>query len=40
LIASVIGKLPASAIAMLIVASTVIFGGLAVCLVIAVKRKP
>lgn len=35
-----IAKLPASAVAMLIVAVAVLYGGLAICLVLAAKRKP
>jgi len=40
LLASILAKLPASAIAMLVVASTVLYGGLVVCIVMAIKRKP
>ncbi len=39
-IATLLGKLPASAIAMLIITSGVLYGGLVVCLVLAKKREP
>jgi hypothetical protein len=35
-----LGKLPASAIVMLVVTSVVIYGGIIVCLVLAKKREP
>ena len=38
--ASILAKLPASAIAMLIVTSLVLYGGIVVCVVLAIKRKP
>ena len=37
---SILAKLPASAIAMLIVTSTVLYGGIVFCIVMAIKRKP
>ncbi len=40
MLASILAKLPASAIAMLVVTSTVLYGGLVVCIVMAIKRKP
>jgi len=40
LIASILAKLPASAIAMLIVTSAVLYGGIVLCIVMAIKRKP
>lgn len=40
MITAILGKLPASAIAMLVVASVVLYGGIIVCLVLAVKREP
>jgi hypothetical protein len=40
LIATILGKLPVSAIIMLIIASTVLYGGLIVCIVLAIKREP
>lgn len=40
MVASLLLKLPASAIAMLIVAAGVLYGGIAICLVLAAKRKP
>jgi len=40
LFASILAKLPASAIAMLIVTSVVLYGGIVVCVVLAIKRKP
>jgi hypothetical protein len=40
LIATLLGKLPASAIAMLVVTSAVLYGGIVVCIVLAYKRKP
>jgi len=39
-IATMLGRLPTSAIVMLVVASVVIYGGLIVCLVLAKKREP
>jgi uncharacterized membrane protein len=36
----ILGKLPASAVVMLIVACAVLYGGLAVCIIIAKKREP
>ena len=38
--ASILAKLPASAIAMFVVTSVVIYGGIVVCVVLATKRKP
>jgi hypothetical protein len=40
LFASILAKLPASAIAMFVVTSVVIYGGIVVCVVLAIKRKP
>ena len=40
MIGSLLCRLPASAIVMLIVASTVLYGGIVVCVVLAIKRKP
>jgi hypothetical protein len=40
MLAAILGKLPTSAIVMLIVACAVLYGGLAVCIVLAFKRKP
>ena len=40
MLAGVLAKLPASAIAMLIVTSAVLYGGIVVCVVLAIKRKP
>ena len=40
MIATILGKLPASAIVMLVVTSVVIYGGIIVCLVLAKKRQP
>jgi hypothetical protein len=40
LLAAIMGKLPASAIAMLIAASAVLYGGIVICIVLAIKRKP
>jgi hypothetical protein len=40
LIATILGKLPASAIVMLVIASAVLYGGLIVCIVLAIKREP
>lgn len=40
MIATILGKLPASAIVMLVVTSVVIYGGIIVCLVLAKKREP
>jgi hypothetical protein len=40
LIAALLCKLPASAIAMLVVTSAVLYGGIVVCIVLAIKRKP
>lgn len=40
MLASALCKLPASAIAMLIVTSAVLYGGIVVCVVLAFKRKP
>jgi hypothetical protein len=40
MIASIVGRLPASAIAMLIVTSVVLYGGVIVCIVLARKREP
>jgi hypothetical protein len=40
LIATLLAKLPVSAIVMLVVASTVLYGGLIVCIVLAIKREP
>jgi hypothetical protein len=40
LFSSILGKLPASAIAMLIVTAAVLYGGIVVCIVLAIKRKP
>jgi len=40
LFASILAKLPASAIAMLLVTSAVLYGGIVVCIVLAIKRKP
>ncbi|MGQ9603263.1 MAG: MetS family NSS transporter small subunit [bacterium] len=34
-----LAKLPASAIAMLVVAGGVLYGGLAICLILSAKRK-
>ncbi|MGD8628045.1 MAG: MetS family NSS transporter small subunit [bacterium] len=38
--ASILAKLPGSAIAMLVVTSLVLYGGIVVCVVLAIKRKP
>jgi hypothetical protein len=38
--ATILAKLPASAIAMLVVTSLVLYGGIVVCVVLAIKRKP
>jgi hypothetical protein len=40
LFAGILAKLPASAIAMLVVTSAVLYGGIVVCIVLAIKRKP
>ncbi|MFH1311802.1 MAG: MetS family NSS transporter small subunit [Candidatus Eisenbacteria bacterium] len=40
MIATMLGKLPASAIVMLVVTSVVLYGGIIVCLVLARKREP
>ena len=40
MLATIMGKLPVSAIAMLVVASTILYGGIVVCIVVAIKRKP
>jgi hypothetical protein len=40
LFASILGKLPASAIAMLIVTSAVLYGGIVICIILAFKREP
>ncbi len=40
MLASILAKLPASAIAMLVVTSIVLYGGLVACIVMAIKRKP
>jgi hypothetical protein len=40
MLASILAALPASAIAMLIITSTVLYGGIVVCVVLAIKRKP
>jgi len=40
LLASILAKLPSSAIAMLVVTSIVLYGGIVVCIVMAIKRKP
>jgi len=40
LLASILAKLPASAIAMLVVTSVILYGGIVVCVVLAIKRKP
>jgi len=40
LLAAILGRLPASAIVMLIVACTVLYGGVVLCIVLAIKRKP
>lgn len=40
MIATMLGKLPGSAIAMLVVTSVILYGGIVVCLVLAVKRQP
>jgi hypothetical protein len=40
MIASILGRLPASAIAMLVVTSVVLYGGIVVCIVLAKKREP
>ena len=40
MIATMLGKLPTSAIVMLVVTSVVIYGGIIVCLVLAKKREP
>jgi hypothetical protein len=39
-VATLLAKLPASAIAMLVVTSIVLYGGIIVCLVLAKKREP
>jgi hypothetical protein len=39
-ITTLLGKLPASAIAMFVVTSVVLYGGIIVCLVLAKKREP
>lgn len=39
-IAALLGKLPTSAIVMLVVTSVVLYGGLVVCLVLAKIREP
>jgi hypothetical protein len=38
MLAAILGKLPTSAIVMLVVACAVLYGGLAVCIVLAKKR--
>jgi hypothetical protein len=38
--ASILAKLPVSAIVMLIVASAVLYGGIVICIVLAIKREP
>jgi hypothetical protein len=38
MMAAILGKLPTSAIVMLVVACAVLYGGLAVCIVLAKKR--
>jgi uncharacterized membrane protein len=40
MLGAILGKLPASAVVMLIVACAVLYGGLAVCIIIAKKREP
>ncbi len=40
MLASILAKLPASAIAMLVITSAVLYGGIVVCIVLAIKRKP
>jgi hypothetical protein len=40
MLGAVLAKLPASAIVMLIVASAVLYGGIVVCIVLAIKRQP
>ncbi len=37
---SVLAKLPTSAIVMLVVTSLVLYGGIVVCIILAIKRKP
>lgn len=39
MLAAILGKLPTSAIVMLVVACAVLYGGLAVCIVLAKKRE-
>lgn len=38
--AAILGKLPVSAVVMLIVACAVLYGGLAICIILAKKREP
>ncbi len=38
--AIILARLPGSAIAMLVIAASVLYGGIAICLVLAAKRKP
>ncbi len=40
MLASILAKLPASAVAMLVVTSVILYGGIVVCVVLAIKRKP
>lgn len=40
MLAAILGKLPLSAIVMLVVACAVLYGGLVVCIVLAKKREP
>ena len=40
MLAAILGRLPVSAIVMLIVACAVLYGGLVVCIVLAKKREP
>jgi hypothetical protein len=40
LFAGILARLPASAIAMLITASAVLYGGIVVCIILAIKREP
>ena len=40
MLAAILGKLPVSAIVMLVIACAVLYGGLAICIVLAKKRKP
>jgi hypothetical protein len=37
---AILGKLPVSAVVMLIVACALLYGGLAICIILAKKREP